>query len=726
MIVACWAVILGLGLWAPQGSATADDAAGILPQDNSAIRAEVRSIELFGFPLSSRTAVVQRDPDGLSVFTQAESVLEALAVNQHPQHPPLLGAIPLTNALPLGGTGERGTTVLTNLFMDPGSSFAKQQAAAERYVSENLSRPGDHVVGITGSVPARVEQGRIVARDLHRLELLTVIAIVALVGVAFRSVVAPVIALVSAGLAYVVTLNASATIGALLGINAPAELEPLLVALLLGIVTDYTIFYVTALRTQLAHSAQPHEAVEVALATYTPIVAVAGLTVAAGTGALLAARSAFFRGLGPAMTLAILVGLVVSVTLVPALVAILGPRTLWPGRFLPTRLVDRVRPRRLATRSWDTGALMRRLTRPRTAAVVLVVCTGILVVAALPLRDVALGVGFTSSLPDENPVKRASVAASAGFAPGISSPTTVLVEGDGLLDRLGPLSDLQEDLAATPGVAQILGPAQVVTQQPYGVFLSQDGRAARMLVVLAHDALGAAAIESLATLREQAPALAARHGLGDVQITFAGDTALAEGLVSATTADLYRIAVVALVVNLLLLVVFLRSLVAPVLLLTCSVLALAAALGLTDFFFADAATGGGLTFYVPFGAAVLLVSLGSDYNIFGVGRVWEEARRMPVRDAVIAAFPETSAAITTAGLTLAVSFGLLATIPLSPFRELGFAMAVGILLDAFVVRTLLVPCLLTLLGPWGRWPLKPPAAPPTTGGGSGEPAPADP
>ena len=116
---------------------------------------------------------------------------------------------------------------------------------------------------------------------------------------------------------------------------------------------------------------------------------------------------------------------------------------------------------------------------------------------------------------------------------------------------------------------------------------------------------------------------------------------------------------------------------------------------------------------MPFAAAVLLVSLGSDYNIFGVGRVWHEARRMPMREAVITSFPETSSAITTAGLTLAVSFGMLATIPLSPFRELGFAMAVGILLDAFVVRTLLVPCMLTLLGATARWPAKPPPGGPS-------------
>lgn len=720
VIVACWSLLLALVLWGPAVPTGGNDLASIIPQDSAAIQAEIRSVELFGFPLTSRTAVVQRDPDGLSVFVQAESVLEALAVNQGTPRPPLLGAIPVTNALSLGDQmAEQNTTVLTNLFMDPGSSFVSQQRAAERYVAENLTRTQDHVVGITGSVPARAEQARIVDDTLHRLELLTVLAIVVLVAVAFRSLVAPVIALLAAGIAYLVTVDASALLGGLLGIAAPAELEPLLVALLLGIVTDYTIFYVTALRAQLARCEDQVEAVELSIATYTPIVTVAGITVAAGTGALLAARSEFFRGLGPAMTLAIVVGLVVSVTLVPALIAILGPRVLWPGRLLPTWAARWVRIAPRTPADVRSRALMTRLTRPRTAAWVAAASIGVLLLAALPLRTIELGVGFTSSLPSGNPVKQATEAAAAGFAPGISSPTTILIEGPDLLDNLAGLSDFQDDLAAEPGVAGIVGPSQNFTQLPYGVVLADDGNAARMLVVFTHDPLGAAAIGDLAHIREQVPTLAAEHGLADADVTFAGDTALAEGLVSSTTSDLYRIAIVAIIVNLLLLVVFLRSLLAPVILLCCSVLALASALGLTNLFFADPDSGGGLTFYVPFAAAVLLVSLGSDYNIFGVGRVWDEAQRMPMRQAVITAFPETSSAISTAGITLAVSFGMLATIPLSPFRQLGFAMAVGILIDAFLVRTLLVPCLLTLLGARARWPARPPA---DVASGPGHPA----
>jgi RND superfamily putative drug exporter len=177
-------------------------------------------------------------------------------------------------------------------------------------------------------------------------------------------------------------------------------------------------------------------------------------------------------------------------------------------------------------------------------------------------------------------------------------------------------------------------------------------------------------------------------------------------LVAATNADLRRIAVAVLVVNLALLIVFLRALVAPVLLLACSVLALAASLGCLALVFQDRLGHDGVAFYVPFAASVLLLSLGSDYNIYGVGHVWTRARHTTVRQAIAERVPETSGAITAAGITLAASFGMLALVPLRQFRELAFVMGLGVLIDALVVRSVLVPALLTLLGGFSAWPRK--------------------
>ncbi|MDN5791023.1 MAG: MMPL family transporter, partial [Micrococcales bacterium] len=542
----------------------------------------------------------------------------------------------------------------------------------------------------------------LVQQYLPWLELFTVLAITLLVGFTFRSIVAPLIALTAAGLAFIVTIHLSEALGSLLGIATPAELEPLLVALLLGVVTDCTIFYLTALQGRLPRMGR-RDATREAIASDTPIVAAAGITVAAGTAALLAAKSEFFRGLGPAMTLAVVVGLIVSVTLVPAILAILGPKVFWPrDPHGPARTSGRADPLRRAR--LRRPRIIDRLASRWVSALVVLGCLGLLLLASSAVRTIDLGVGFTSSLPRDSSVSRASVAASEAFAPGITSPTTVLIERHGVTRDVSRLAALQHLIERQPGIAGVIGPAQNVTGESHNIVLSDSGNAARMLIVLENDPLDAVAIDDLGALRERMPALADQSDLSDATISLGGDTALAEGLVSSTEQDLYRIAIAAVLLNLILLTLFLRAIVAPLFLLASSILALTASLGATVWLFMDRGGNDGLTFYVPFAAAVLLVSLGSDYNIFGVGRVWDAARDLPLRQAVIKAIPESSRAIGSAGVTLAVSFAMLALIPLTPFRELAFAMTAGILIDAFLVRSLLVPALLILVGPVSGWP----------------------
>jgi RND superfamily putative drug exporter len=137
------------------------------------------------------------------------------------------------------------------------------------------------------------------------------------------------------------------------------------------------------------------------------------------------------------------------------------------------------------------------------------------------------------------------------------------------------------------------------------------------------------------------------------------------------------------------------------------VLALAATLGLTTYLFQGLFGHGEITYYVPFAAALLLVSLGSDYNVFLVGRIRSEATRQPMRQAIATAVPGASSAISIADITLAASFGLLVLVPVRAFREVAFALSVGVLLDAFAVRSVLLPALLSIAGNASWWPRRP-------------------
>lgn len=709
-VVAGWLVVAAAAAaWLP-GLSSGSDLGGFVGNSDPAIRAEITSVQIFGFPLLSRVALVQHNSNGLSVYAQTEAVLRALAVDQGSYPTPgLFGALPVPNTLGLfPGSRQHGTTVVTYLFTDPRRSLSDQYATARTFAAKHLSDPEDGYVGVSGSIPARDQQARLISGALPKLEIATVLAIALIVGLNFRSILAPIVTLGTAGIAVIVTLHVVGSVGRVLGIAIPAELEPLLVALLLGIVTDYAIFFLSGLRTNLARGQGRQEAAHTATAQFAPIIAAAGITVAAGTASLLAARSALYRGFGPSMALTILIGLVVAVTLVPALLALLGPAAFWPsrpaaGESAASEDMPGPGPSRLVNKTYR-GGFITRLTQRPVAALVVVGCVGGLGLAALPVRSTDLGVGFVRSLPSSNPVAVAATAAQKGFAPGILSPTELLVQQPDIASRRPQLTRLGDLLRRQPGVAGVLGPTDVPSPRALGLLTARSGDAARYLVVLDSFPLGADAIGSYERLHAKLPSLLSASGLPNARIDAAGDTALAAGIVAKTRRDLVRIAIAAIAVNFVLLALFLQALVAPLYLLASSVLALAAALGCTTFLFEHIQGRSGLTFYVPFAAAVLLVALGSDYNIFAVGHVWEKARRMPLQAAIVEAVPESTRAITAAGITLAISFGLLAIVPLSSFRELGFAMFLGILLDAVIVRSLLVPALLSLVGPASGWP----------------------
>jgi RND superfamily putative drug exporter len=289
-------------------------------------------------------------------------------------------------------------------------------------------------------------------------------------------------------------------------------------------------------------------------------------------------------------------------------------------------------------------------------------------------------------------VKRAQENVQPAFPAGVTAPTLLLLDGHDLGRKDAAIARLRAEVSHVPGVAFALGSGAF---RP-GIFVSKNGRTARFLVVLRPEALDARAIEVLRRLRGRMPDLLRRAGLPDAKASFTGDTALAEETVSSVRTDAIRVGLVVVAVNLVLLGLFLRAVWAPLYLLGASLLALGTALGLTTWIMQTGLAHDDVTYYVPFAASVLLLSLGSDYNVFVVGRIWRSARERPLREAIALEAPRTSATITTAGLTLAGSFALLAIIPLRPMRELGLALALGILLDTFVVRSLLVPSLLAL------------------------------
>jgi RND superfamily putative drug exporter len=186
--------------------------------------------------------------------------------------------------------------------------------------------------------------------------------------------------------------------------------------------------------------------------------------------------------------------------------------------------------------------------------------------------------------------------------------------------------------------------------------------------------------------------------LGDARTGVTGDTVIASELNEDTWTALERVTPAALAVLLLLLWLLLRSWKAPLYLVGVSVLTVAAALGLTVYVFQGLLGYGELAFFVPVAASILLLALGADYNVFLISRIWSEADRQDLRPAIRTAGSRAGRAITVAGFILALSFAAVALIPIQSFREIAFAMCVGLLLDTLLARTLMIPALVSLFG----------------------------
>ncbi len=674
----------------------------LVPNGARALEAELRSSQLFGFPLLSRTLVVQRKPRGLSVSELATTVGRAVALNRnaYPELQRVGGALPVNNALGKPPFSREGsTTAITYLFFSPAVSQSDREELANRFVERRIEPQYRGFVGVTGAVSARAAQAQEIKEALPWVELGTVLLVALVVGLHFRAIGPPLATLLAVGIAYLVSIRLIAFIGQAIGVSVPSEVQPVIVVLLFGVVTDYSIFFLSRIRRRMADGEQPRAAATRGTAELLPIVTTAGITVVGASAALVVAKLGFFRAFGPGTAMAVLLGLLVSVTLIPALLAVAGRTLYWPRRPKVQARIDAVtgRPRRPRRAS----ALRVATQRPVLTAMVV---TGVLLLAATGLLQLKLGNPLIRGLPADSVTRQAYVQASQGFAPGILSPTVVIVERAGLVAQRGRLVAFQRLLERQPGVAQVVGPAQQPVEQPFGAVYSRTGGAARFFVVLASDPLGARAVMSLERVERRLPALLAAGGLPRARASVAGDTALVAETVNDTIGDLGRVAPASLSVVLVILVVFLGALLAPLYLLAASMLALLASLGLAAYVFEDVLGYGELTYYVPFAAAVLLVSLGSDYNVFLAGRIWAEARKRPLRSAVAVAGARAATPITIAGLVLAASFALLALVPLRPFRELAFTMAVGLFIDAFLVRTLLVPALITLVGPHSGWP----------------------
>ena len=674
----------------------------LLPKDTPAARSEAEAARLFGSSLLPRIAVVQRDPHGLGPADQRRIVRLALRLDRNELHafPRGSKAVPYLNTLRLvPGARERSTTAITYLGFPDSLTPVDQRNYAYQY-ARAVSLPGA-TASATGFIPGSIAQSDLISRNLLWVELATVLFVAVVIGGYLRSLLAPLVTLAAAAVAYVISIGVVAWLARTQGLLLQNQVEPIVVVLLLGVVTDYSVFFLSGMRGRIRRGEDPADAARDATSEVLPIIVTAALLVAAGLATLRIASIGFVQTLGPAMAVVVLVSLGVSITFVPACMRIFCRRLFWPG------LGDDPTTDPLLTRA---GAALRRGVARGTSGRLVAYPVIVVVGAALVLA--ASGIGFTRlaltpirGIQESSPPTKAASAAERGFTGGILAPTELVLRAPGIGRRANRLARFVRTLEGRREVGAVLGPGLAPIPRRFApVFESRDASAVRYFVAFRHHPYSSAGIDDLSRLERAMPDLLRRTGLGGASVLYAGDTALARATTHCVYHDLLWVGLAAAGVNLVLLALFLRAVIAPLLLVASSALAIGATFGLTTYVFKDVFHTADLTYFVPLAVGVLLLSFGTDYNLFVVGRIWQEAETKSTRDAIRAAVPRASRAISIAGVALACSFAMLAIVPISPFREFAVAIGIGVIIDTFVVRTLLIPALLAAFGRRSWWP----------------------
>ena len=462
-------------------------------------------------------------------------------------------------------------------------------------------------------------------------------------------------------------------IGSLLadaGVVINGQTAGILLVLVFGAGTDYALLLTARYREELARHEDKHEAMALAGRAAGPAIVASAATVVAALLCLSFASVNSTAGLGPIGAMGVAVAALAMLTVLPALLLIAGRRAFWP--FVPR--YEPAREEEQSGRWWRLGRWIERRHRPVWIATA--VGLGVIALGSLTLDD-----NLTTANAFRGSVESVEWQAllERSFPAGASAPTEVLVTDPARVDAV------REAAANAPQVAEV---GEVDTAGPGSLFT----------VTLKDDPFSEAGFAQVEPLRKEL-----RAAGGDA-VLVGGPTAEEHDLRVAVERDTKLLVPIVLLVVFGILALLLRAIVGPLALIATVVLSFFAALGLSLVLFGLFADFPGEDPSYPLFAFIFLVALGVDYNIFLMARVREEALIAPTSEAMKKGLAVTGGVITSAGIVLAGTFAVLSVLPLVALTQIGITVALGVLLDALIVRSILVPALTFELGRRTWWP----------------------
>jgi uncharacterized membrane protein YdfJ with MMPL/SSD domain len=543
-------------------------------------------------------------------------------------------------------------------------------------------------VWVAGEATAARDSNTIAEQDLRRGETIGIVAAVVILVVVFGAVAAAVVPVVLAITAIVVALGLVSLLGLAFDLSFFITNMVTMIGLAVGI--DYSLLIVSRYREERARGRDKLAAIAAAGGTANRAVFFSGMTVVLALAGMLLNPTTIFRSIAAGAIAVVLVAVAASLTLLPALLAVMGDRV----NALRVPVLFRRRQHDVErTRGFWAAVARRVMARPATS---LLVATGILAVLAVPLVGIKTGFSGISTYPDAVQSKQAFTVLSRDFSGGLTSPAQIVVDGDvGSAAVTAAIGKLRADLAADPA----FGPSTVQ--------VNRSGDLALVSVPVNGDPSGQAATAAVRHLRT-VTIPDAFDGV-DASVKVGGETA--GGIDFFDLSQFYTPLGIALVLGLsfLLLLVVFRSLVLPALGVALNLLSVGAAYGLLVLVFQHG-TGAGLfgfqqvdtvESWLPLFLFSVLFGLSMDYQVFLLSRIQERhGQTLDNTDAVSYGLRTTGAIITGAALIMVAVFAGFAAGRLVFLQQTGFGLAVAVLIDATLVRSVLVPAAMTLLGTW--------------------------
>ncbi|MGI5167306.1 MMPL family transporter [Spirillospora sp. CA-253888] len=657
---------------------TKSDQGDFLPKEYESVQAAELAARSFPQKADAMALIVAKRSDG-GALTSADStklgqVAQTLAAKKYP-------TVQAVVTSPEAVSPNKKIQVLTVPMKGMGQAEQTKQSETIKQLRKDL--PGQLGGGLTakvgGDVAAFTDNEKSFQQSFALVIGGTFVLILVLILAIFRAPLAAILPLI---LIFATEFVASGLIGLaskILGFSGDDSLTIIMSIVLFGIGADYYLFLLFRYRERLRAGDDKKTAMIVAVERVGEVITSAAAAIAVTFMVLMLASFGIFAAWGPSLAVAVVVMGITSLTLFPAVVSLIGPAIFWPSKSWKKQPP--------ATLSARLGGFVGK--RPALAAL----GSGVLLVAlAAGAFGFKADYDFQSSFPQNTESAQAMKEMQGGFPAGLTKPVEVYLQStDGSKVAQDKITSFSASAKSAPGVDSVSKPVP-----------TPDGKVVRVDLLLKKNPVSN---ESIALVKDELRPAVHKLTPAGTKLYVGGETAIYGDINKVVNRDLSVILPVAGVLIALILLALLRSVVSPLYLVPAVLLGFAATLGAAVFVFQGAMGKPGEIFHLPIMLYLFVLAIGTDYNILMTARLREEAREgHEPRKAAALAVEHGGPTVAAAGLILAGTFSVMLLAKISMLQQMGFSVAIGIALSAFVMSIFLVPGITALLGDKAWWP----------------------